>query len=424
MSAVRNVSWSRRARLVMTVAALFGTVSYRVHAASPAAEALFEEGRRLLEAGRTDEACLKLAESLAQEMSSGTLLNLALCHETQGLVATAWAEYRAAARLARNQGRSDRAETADERARLLEPKLPRLTLTAERAVPGLNATIDDDVIGEGALGLAVPIDPGEHRVTVSAPGHASWTTTVSIGAAEQRSLHIPALEAQPPSAAPLPLPAAAGAALAAPAPKAPASAQTREDEAGSSAPVAGLIVGGVGVVALGVGVGFGLSSLASYNEADKLCPSPHLDCSNAAISERTSAESAAWVSTIAFGVGLVGVGVGAYLVLTTGSDTHDEKQVTLRAKPIANGGWLGAFDRVLTLVTADAASRSLRCFAPRALAQNTEVTHAEVIRLSCLIVRIDVEIDDGDRFGRKWSRVDDPGALLELREHHRLIERG
>ena len=83
MSAVRNVSWSRRARLAVTVAALFGTVSLRVQAASPAAEALFEEGRRLLEAGRTDEACLKLAESLAQEMSSGTLLNLALCHETK-----------------------------------------------------------------------------------------------------------------------------------------------------------------------------------------------------------------------------------------------------------------------------------------------------------------------------------------------------
>jgi serine/threonine-protein kinase len=205
----------------------------------------------------------------------------------------------------------------------------------------MNVTIDDDVIGEGALGLAVPVDPGEHRVTVSAPGHVSWMTSVTIAAAERRTVQIPALEpepAQPPSIPPLPPPAPASASVAAPASQSSASAQGRKDEAGSSTPVAGFIVGGAGVVALGVGVGFGLSSLASYNEADKLCPSPHLDCSDTAISERTSAESAAWVSTIAFGAGIVGLGVGAYLVFWPSSES--QKTVTLRATPLAQGGRL------------------------------------------------------------------------------------
>ena len=223
-------------------------------------------------------------------------------------------------------------------------------------MPGLNVTIDDDVIGEGALGLAVPIDPGEHRVTVSAPGHVSWSTTVTIVGAEQRGVHIPALEAQPPSPAP-PLPAAAVVALAAPVPNSSVPAQNREDKAGSSTPVAGLIVGGVGVVALGVGVGFGLSSLASYSEADELCPSPHLDCSNAAISERTSAESKAWVSTIAFGVGLVGVGVGAYLVFWSSSDSPEKDDDSSSNAPRARRA-TGSFERVLSRAAENVASHS------------------------------------------------------------------
>jgi hypothetical protein len=100
-----------------------------------------------------------------------------------------------------------------------------------------------------------------------------------------------------------------------------------------------LIVGGAGVVALGVGVGFGLSSLAGYDAADELCPS-HLDCGDRAISKRTSAERAAWISNIAFAVGLVGVGAGAYLVLTSGSGARQEKLV-LRATPVTEGAWLG-----------------------------------------------------------------------------------
>src|SRR5437762_8395146 len=93
----------------LIAAALVGLPASRTRAGSPAAEALFEEGRQLLEGGHVDEACLKLKESYAQEAASGTLLNLALCHQIQGKMATAWAEFGATARLSRVQGREDRA---------------------------------------------------------------------------------------------------------------------------------------------------------------------------------------------------------------------------------------------------------------------------------------------------------------------------
>jgi hypothetical protein len=166
-------------------------------AISPEAKALFEEGRRLMAAGSTSEACARFAESFGLEASSGTLLNLALCHEKEGRTATAWTEYRAAARLARDQGRDDRATAADEKAVALEPRLSRLTATAATAPPGLQIASERGVLGEGGLGVAVPIDPGVHEVTASAPGYRAWKVALEIKEAEQRTLEVPALEEEP-----------------------------------------------------------------------------------------------------------------------------------------------------------------------------------------------------------------------------------
>ena len=188
------------ARVLATLASTVVAVAMMAapaRAVGPAAEALFEDGRRLLGEGKIGQACAQFAKSYAMEASSGTLLNLAHCHEKLGKTATAWSEYQAASRLARQQGREDRAAVADGNAAALEPRLSRLTPVPANVVPGLVITTEAGVLAEGSFGVAVPIDPGVHELTASAPGYRSWTAIVEVHEPEQKTLEIPALVALP-----------------------------------------------------------------------------------------------------------------------------------------------------------------------------------------------------------------------------------
>jgi hypothetical protein len=303
--------------------------------ADPAvAEALFREGRRLLDEGKTDEACLKLAESQAQDPSSGTLLNLALCHEMQRKLATAWSEYVSAGRLAREQRRADRAAVAEKKADEIEPRLPHLTVTTTAPATGLQIELGAVHLGPGLLGSAIPVDPGSHVVTASAPGCKAWRTTVEIDEAESKTLQVPALEPAPPPAAKAPeLPAAPPVNAPVPTGGAPALAAAPPSTSGGGA--LGWIIGGAGLAALAVGSAFGVLSLASYQDASTQCPS-HRNCGEDAISARNSAEVKAWVSNVAIGLGAAGLGIGGWILLS-GRQTEPATRMAIQGIPDAGG---------------------------------------------------------------------------------------
>jgi len=292
------------------------------------AEELFRQGQGLMAEERYDEACAKLAESQRLDPSTGTLLNLAVCHEKQGKLATAWNEFNEALAAARRDGREDRVAYAQERITAIEPNLSRLTieLPAEHDVPGLEVEVDRVAVGRPALGVALPIDPGVHTVVVSAPGKRPWRAEVDIaeGPAAQ-SVAIPRLVDAP----------AEGGAVAA------TSSTVDTSEApsdGSTQRYVAYGLGGLGLVGVGLGAFWGLDAKSKLDESNERGCNGN-DCTPAGAELRNSARDAGTLSTVAFAVGAAALGAGVILYFTAPS-TPPDAAADVSTRP---GGWQARF---------------------------------------------------------------------------------
>jgi hypothetical protein len=173
-----------------------------------AAEMLFQDAKRLMKTGKVPEACRKLEESQRLDPRAGTLLALAVCHKNEGKIATAWVEFREALSLAKKAGRMDRVSLAQKEIAAIEPKLPRLAIVVPAAslVPGLVLRRDGEELGPPLWDTAVPVDPGEHQVSASAPGRKAWEAKVTVAEGDEAKVSIPMLQELPKPVAPPPAP--------------------------------------------------------------------------------------------------------------------------------------------------------------------------------------------------------------------------
>jgi hypothetical protein len=305
-------------------AVLLGIVTSAIPSGNAAAEPtsadrslateLFKEGRALLEQGRVPDACRKLAESQRLDPGGGTLLNLALCHEQQGLTATAWSELNEALGVAKRDRREQRVALAESHIAALEPQLSRLVITVPLIAdePGIEVKRDGSVVGRAAWGSPMPVDPGEHVVEVTAPGKQAWRSTITVKAdADSQSITVPELVAAP-HAAPQPAP------LAAPIPLPVAAPASRDSSLGARPNIAAWTATGIGVIGAGLGTYFGLTALSKKHDSDGLCPTDDT-CRPGGADLANKAGKNADLATVSFVVGGVGFGLGAVLFIAQGS---------------------------------------------------------------------------------------------------------
>jgi hypothetical protein len=300
------------------------------------AQSLFDQAKKLMDAGRYGEACPKLAESQRLDPAGGTLLNLALCHEKEGRLATAWADFKEALDVARRAGRPDREQAARTHIAALEPRLARLTLEVRHPDPKLTVKIDGAIVGGAAWNTATPVDPGWHEVTAEAPEKMTCSQRVEIQPRQQTTLIIPPLEDGPPGAgAPTQVDATSMVPTsAAPGPGNDLPAWSRRKTA--------YVVGAAGLVALGIGSYFGIQAFSKRHSSDSLCPTDD-SCTGNGARLNDEAKTAAFRSDITVGAGLVGLGVATYLYLSsTSSRGGDTTAQVPRLDPLiaAGGGGL------------------------------------------------------------------------------------
>ncbi len=278
-----------------------------------AAEALFTEGRKLVAEQRFADAVEKFEASQRLDPGIGTLMNLGLCYEKTGKTASAWLRFREAATLARRRGERVHEEAAAERISALEPKLCRLTVTAnvsaKRGVTPLVILRDHAVVAHELLDIAVPVDPGSHIVEASREGYEMWSQKIVADDAQQPCasiVNIPDLRA-------LPEQRPIGPVVDVPSPSFGAQRTTS------------LIVGGAGALSLGLATGFAIAAKNQYEGAKSACGASASGCTS---DQKREQESAGGKADVATGL-LIGGGVAAaagLILWFTSPSTHAAKK--------------------------------------------------------------------------------------------------
>ena len=312
------------------------------------AEALFNAGKALTDAGQFTDACAKFAESKRLVPGLGVTLYLADCYEHIGRSASAWNEFRSAEGLARERN-DKRADVARGRAQALEPKLPRITVAVSPSVPrsGLQVLRDGIPVAQEELGLPLPVDPGDHVVVVSSPGHKMRTFDAHVGPDRlTATIQVDALEDEAATSTATPTPAATATSTPNPTPTptltTPRSPEQpiSSDHGASTRRWIGLGIGGLGVVGVGVASAFGLVAISKRDQSNSGSPPPCNtadQCSDTGLSLRQDAKGAANLSTIAFVAGGLALAAGVVLYVTAPRDPAGIA-VAIGPAPVAGGG--------------------------------------------------------------------------------------
>jgi hypothetical protein len=297
-----------------------------------AAQALFDDARRLMASGQSAEACPKFAESQRLDPGIGTAFNLADCYEKTGRIASAWALFLEVVSQARASGEADREAAAKTRASRLEPRLPKLRIrvNAESRLPGLEITRDGVSVGQAQWDSVVPVDPGPHEVIAKAPGRQTYSRTVKAEESVVLDFELPVLAV---GTEPEAKPAAAGTV-------AHEDVEKKHAGSGPSGWVYGL--GAVGIVGLGVGTTFAFMAMSDNKSSKEHCNTavqPN-QCDPEGLDARDSALKKGNVATAAFAIGGASLAGALVVWLVGGSGSTKKAGVTAGANVSSNGAEL------------------------------------------------------------------------------------
>jgi hypothetical protein len=296
----------RRLLACAAACAFVASATTPARADSSTADALFRAGRKASAAHDDKTAAARFAESYRLDPAPGTALNWALSEEHLGQLASALEHAREA--LAGLGPRDPRRPISKQLVDRLETRTPRLTVRLAKGAPE-NTTVkrDDTELRGAALGVALPVDPGEHRVVVSAEGYEDTTTVVTAVEGKESAVEVhvgsprPAPEKdkhpdEPPRGGPTPE-----------AVNPPPVAEATKGSTSRAPAIALWAVGGGALVAGGV---FGALVLKKKSIVDDHCQNKQCDADGLAAG--TAGNRFSLASTISVGVGLVGVGLGTY----------------------------------------------------------------------------------------------------------------
>ena len=306
------------------------------------AERLFREGQKLLEERRYGEACPKFEAAYRKDQQLGTLLNLAYCHKEQGATWLAWVEFKEAEVKATELKRMDRRDFARRTMAELEKSLARVVIEPQQKVELTEVLVEDRRVPDAEKGIVFAAEPGERKLTFRAKGKQQVVKYITFAKSDRpQRVAVPPMEDQEKEAfAETPAPA--------PAPEepkpAPAAPPAAEGERGSGQKTLAIVLGGVGLVAIGAGAVTGVMTLSNACTDSAKRDNPNGCPSNEEGRDKTrQGETTGMISNISFGVGGVALVAAVVLYLTAPSGKPDATAARsgIRVTPEIGTGWAG-----------------------------------------------------------------------------------
>jgi hypothetical protein len=282
---------------ILVVAAL----GARAHADTDIQEAdkLFAEGLALRDTN-LQQSCDKFRQSFEKNPQAiGTLMNVALCDEKFGKIASAVNKFSEARDRAKEGNLPEYLEEAEKHINALTPDLPKVTVKFLAGKPnGTKVLIGELVLPMNQIdaGKPVAVDPGELAIVVSAPGRLAYETKMMIGKKEVKSIEVPELK--------------------------------KGVTVKSSRRTIGLITTISGGATVATSIVIGLFARNRYNDKEAIGACTNGVCPAEAQTKVENARQLGTVGTVVGAVGIVATGVGLYLWLTAPKESADRK-VTL-----------------------------------------------------------------------------------------------
>lgn len=286
----------RRLGLPLLAAALL-LVPASGQAAPTEGERLFREGRAAMQEKDYETACARFAESQRKEPAPGTSLNIGECEERRNHLVAARDAFASAASAFTT---TDKKSYASSRAEALEKRIPRVVVRVSGAHKGAVVRLGERVVEPG---VELRLDPGEVVFTVEAPA----SRTKRVPAIVKENNVVAEIELGPLDVD--------GSLTVSPMSDAPGGGP-REASGANATRTLGWTLAGVGLASLVVGGVTGVMTLGRASTVKEHCDS-ELACDPEGRSAASSGETLSLVSTITVIAGVLGLGAGGLLLLTT-----------------------------------------------------------------------------------------------------------
>lgn len=260
------------------------------------ARAQFQRGIELEQAGNYTEAIQEFREVGQVRMTAQVRFHIAFCEEGLGRLVTALGGYDLALAEADTVGPDFKTEVETAITRLKE-KIPKILIERGSGADAALVQLDGVDLGASSIGVEVPLDPGPHKVTATAPGYHPFDNTVEVKEREVAKVTLELIVNTEPDKPPPP----------------PKIIMVPRD-AGPDRTLP-YIVGGAGIVLLGAGGALFALKLTTEQELEEDCPVKD-ECaeSNRDTYDRVKFYSIA--APVTAGVGLAAIGTAVALILT------------------------------------------------------------------------------------------------------------